>query len=169
MDEPTASLSTSEVDRLKAIVRQLAADGIAILYISHRLEEVVELCQTYTVLRDGYAVAEGAIVGATPDALARQMVGRAIETRGSSAAVGREVLIARGLSAASDAPGAVRDLSFALRAGEIVGLAGIVGAGHTEIARMLFGLEPIGPPARVRRGSKSAAQSLPWPRRCKSV
>ena len=146
MDEPTASLSPSEVDRLKAIVRQLAADGIAVLYVSHRLEEVVDLCHTYTVLRDGRAVAEGRIARATPETLARLMVGRKIETRRASAAaaVGRDVLVASGLTAASDAPGAVRDVSFALRAGEIVGLAGIVGAGRTEIARMIFGLEPIG-------------------------
>jgi len=146
MDEPTASLSPSEVERLKAIVRQLAADGIAILFVSHRLEEVVDLCHNYTVLRDGHAVAEGAIAGATTETLARLMVGRAIELRRSPAAVavGREVLVAKGLTAASDAPGAVSDVSFALRAGEIVGLAGIVGAGRTEIARMIFGLDPIG-------------------------
>ena len=146
MDEPTASLSPAEVERLKAIVRQLAEDGIAILCVSHRLEEVVDLCDAYTVLRDGRAVAEGKIADVTGEVLARLMVGRAIDSGrvGSQAAAGRVVFEARGLSAASDAPGAVRDVSFSLRAGEIVGLAGIVGAGRTEIARMIFGLDPVG-------------------------
>jgi inositol transport system ATP-binding protein len=146
MDEPTASLSPAEVERLKTIVRQLARDRIAVLYVSHRLEEVVDLCETYTVLRDGRAVAEGTISGVTSETLARMMVGRVIDASrvDRGAAPGRVVFEARGLSAASAVPGAVRDVAFSLRAGEIVGLAGIVGAGRTEIARMIFGLDPAG-------------------------
>jgi ABC-type sugar transport system ATPase subunit len=145
MDEPTAALSPSEVQRLHAIVRQLAADGIAVLYVSHRLEEVVALCRTYTVLRDGRVAAEGEVAEVDADTLARFMVGREIESgRQPGSVAGDEILVVRSLSAASDAPGAVRDVSFTLRAGEILGLAGIVGAGRTEIARMIFGLDARG-------------------------
>ena len=145
MDEPTASLSPSEVETLHAIVRKLAADGVAVLYVSHRLEEIVALCHSYTVLRDGRAVAEGEVADVDAEVLARFMVGRAVEKgRQSTNSAGAEVLGVSRLSAAGDAPGAVRDVSFTLRAGEILGLAGIVGAGRTEIARMIFGLDPIG-------------------------
>ncbi|RKP46175.1 sugar ABC transporter ATP-binding protein [Pararobbsia silviterrae] len=162
MDEPTAPLSPSEVARLKSVVRQLSASGIAVLYVSHRLEEIVDLCRTYTVLRDGREVAHGEVAGMSEAALANLMVGRdiAVRTAVRDTAPGPIVFEADGLSAASDAPGAVRHASFSLRAGEIVGVAGIVGAGRTETARMIFGLDPIGAGSMRLDGKPYAPRSV---------
>lgn len=146
MDEPTASLSPAEVEHLKAVVRSLAADGIAVLYVSHRLEEVIDLCDSFTVLRDGRQVAEGPIAGTGIDDLVRFMVGRDLEppSRRAVAETGDIVLDVIGLSTPPGASPAVRDATFSLRAGEVVGLAGLVGAGRTELARMIFGADPVG-------------------------
>ncbi|MQT14954.1 sugar ABC transporter ATP-binding protein [Rhizobiales bacterium Sp-1] len=146
MDEPTASLSPAEVEHLKAVVRALAADGIAVLYVSHRLEEVIDLCDSFTVLRDGRHVAEGRIAGTGIDDLVRLMVGRDLEAPARRAVMetGDVVLDVVGLSTPPGAAPAVRDASFSLRAGEVVGVAGLVGAGRTELARMIFGADPVG-------------------------
>jgi rhamnose transport system ATP-binding protein len=139
LDEPTASLSTHEVDRLFAIVRRTRERGVAILFVSHRLEEVFALCDRATVFRDGRHVVTSATTELTTDTLVRHMVGREVVLFPKEAsAAGDELLVVRGLSDAN----AFRDVSFSVRAGEIVGLAGLVGAGRTEIARVLFGIEP---------------------------
>ncbi|HEX5148757.1 MAG TPA: sugar ABC transporter ATP-binding protein [Candidatus Limnocylindrales bacterium] len=138
LDEPTASLSTHEVERLFTIVRRTREKGVAVLFVSHRLDEVFELCDRATVFRDGRHVITAATAGLTTADLVRHMVGRAVtlfpktETR-----TGEVLLEVRNLSDAD----AFRDVSFSVRAGEIVGLAGLVGAGRTEIARVLFGIE----------------------------
>lgn len=145
MDEPTASLSPAEVERLKAIVRAVAAEGVAVLYVSHRLEEVKDLCHTYTVLRDGRFIAEGALETVAVADLVRFMVGRDLEPPPPRTdRRGAPVLQVSGLAGDPASPRAalVRDVGFTLHAGEIVGLAGLVGAGRTEIARMLFGVDP---------------------------
>ena len=139
MDEPTASLSLHEVERLFSIVRPLRDRGLAVLFVSHRLEEVFQLCERATVLRDGKHVITTSTSALDTANLVRYMVGREVSLfpKASSAAAGEVLLEVRGLTRSP----AFRDISFSLRAGEIVGLAGLVGAGRTEIARALFGID----------------------------
>ncbi|RPE76098.1 MULTISPECIES: sugar ABC transporter ATP-binding protein [unclassified Frondihabitans] len=140
MDEPTAALSGVEVDRLFAVARSLRDQGAAILFISHRFDEVFALCDTITVMRDGAYIATHSASDITVDALVREMVGRDISTLfpKGEAEVGDVVLSVEGLNRA----GVFSDISFDVRAGEIVGLAGLVGAGRTEVARAVFGIDP---------------------------
>ena len=140
MDEPTSSLQGSDVDRLFALIRRLAARGIAIVYISHFLEEVRQIADRYTVLRDGRTVGTGTIGGTTNDQLITLMVGRSAEGLFPTRHPPRDaetVLSVRGLSA----PPRLREASFDLRAGEIFGIAGLLGSGRTELVRALYGLE----------------------------
>lgn len=138
LDEPTASLSAHEVARLFAIVRRLRSRGVSILFVSHRLDEVFELCDRATVLRDGKHVITTAAAGLTTADLVRHMVGRAVSLFPKvEAPVGDVLLQVDGLSRA----GAFRDISFAVRSGEILGFAGLVGAGRTEVARVVFGID----------------------------
>ncbi len=139
LDEPTASLSTHEVERLFTIVRRTRERGVAILFVSHRLEEVFDLCDRATVFRDGRHVVTSATTELTTATLVRHMVGREVALFPKEDSIpGDELLAVHGLSDVA----AFRDVSFSVRAGEIVCLAGLVGAGRTEIARVLFGIEP---------------------------
>jgi rhamnose transport system ATP-binding protein len=139
LDEPTASLSAHEVARLFTIVRRLRDRDVAILFVSHRLDEVFELCNRATVLRDGRHVITTPTTALTTADLIRHMVGRVVSLFPKvDTPVGEVLLEVEGLSRA----GAFRNVSFAIRAGEIVGFAGLVGAGRTEIARVLFGIDP---------------------------
>jgi rhamnose transport system ATP-binding protein len=138
LDEPTASLSAHEVARLFTIVRGLRDRDVAILFVSHRLDEVFELCDRATVFRDGRHVITTATTALTTADLIRHMVGRAVSLFPKvDTPVGEVLLEVDGLSRA----GAFRDVSFTVRAGEIVGFAGLVGAGRTEVARVLFGID----------------------------
>jgi rhamnose transport system ATP-binding protein len=138
LDEPTASLTAHEVARLFAIVRRLRDRGVSILFVSHRLDEVFELCDRATVFRDGRHVITTATAALTTADLVRHMVGRTVSLFPKvDAPVGAVLLEVDGLSRA----GAFRDISFVVRAGEILGLAGLVGAGRTEVARVLFGID----------------------------
>ena len=138
LDEPTASLSAHEVERLFAIVRQTCDRGVAVLFVSHRLEEVFQLCQVATVLRDGRHITTQPTSELTAASLVRYMVGRSVSLFPRSAAeIGKVLLEVRGLHRSGD----FADISFSVRSGEIVGLAGLVGAGRTEVARVLFGLD----------------------------
>ncbi|MGH2535073.1 MAG: sugar ABC transporter ATP-binding protein [Thermomicrobiales bacterium] len=139
MDEPTASLSAHEVDKLFAIVRQLRSRGVAILFVSHRLEEVFALADRITVFRDGARVATARTGELTTEETIRHMVGRRLEALfpKEAAEIGAVVLSVRGLTRS----GAFRDVGFDLRRGEILGLFGLVGAGRTEVARVLFGID----------------------------
>ncbi|HET9918944.1 MAG TPA: sugar ABC transporter ATP-binding protein [Ktedonobacteraceae bacterium] len=139
MDEPTAALSAHEVHELFAIVRQLRERGVAILFVSHRLEEIFELAQRVTVLRDGVRVATAPISELTTEEIIRQMVGRALETLYPKSAVepGEVILDVRHLTRT----GTFEDVSFQVRRGEILGFAGLVGAGRTEVARVVFGID----------------------------
>jgi len=141
MDEPTASLTQKEQHLLFAVARDLRANGVGIIYISHRLEEIFALADRVTVLRDGESVGTNRIGSINETELIRMMVGREIaqiypDTENTTGPV---VLEAHKLSCAA---GGVRDVSFELRAGEILGVAGLVGAGRTELARVLFGITP---------------------------
>ncbi len=163
MDEPTASLSPKEVANLGEIIAQLSRDGVAVLYVSHRLDEVRAFCSTYTVLRDGKAISEGIVKDTTIPLLIRDMAGRDVEIgrSGAERSSGKAVLEVRNL--ASRPHGRVvqrvRDVSFTLHENEILGLAGIVGAGRTETARMLFGLDPIGSGDVLLEGESFAPSS----------
>jgi rhamnose transport system ATP-binding protein len=139
MDEPTAALSLVEVARLFSIVQALRAHGSAVLFISHRLDEVFELCQRVTVMRDGRTVLGQELAGLTPDDLVRAMVGRELGDRvsGGSHVPGKAVLEVEHLTR----EGVFVDISFSVRAGEIVALAGLVGAGRSEVARAIFGID----------------------------
>jgi ribose transport system ATP-binding protein len=140
LDEPTASLPEHEVETLLAAIRRCAADGQTILYVSHRLEEVVALVDDLTVLRDGRVAESRAATGVTTDQLARAIVGRPLERAFGAprAQGGRRVrLEVRGLSGPP-----LRDVSFTVARGEIVGVAGLLGSGRTELLQMLFGARP---------------------------
>ncbi|MGQ0637674.1 MAG: sugar ABC transporter ATP-binding protein [Planctomycetaceae bacterium] len=141
LDEPTASLSDSEVDRLFAVISRLRSQGVGMIYISHRLEELSRIADRITVLRDGRTVATTGAKEWPRAELIRLMVGRELSAvfPKTDVAAGKVLLETRRLSAAA---GKVRDVSLVVRAGEIVGLAGLVGAGRTELARTLFGLTP---------------------------
>jgi rhamnose transport system ATP-binding protein len=141
MDEPTAALAETEAERLLALVGELRASGVAIVYISHRLPEVLRIADRVTVLRDGAAVETRPAAALTQADLIRAMVGRDLDAVFPKRAleIGEVVLAARGLT--SGAAG-VRSVDLEVRAGEIVGLAGLVGSGRTELARVLFGLLP---------------------------
>ena len=138
LDEPTASLSAHEVDRLFTIVRGLRDRGVAVLFVSHRLDEVFELCDRATVLRDGRHVVTAATSEMTTADLVRHMVGRAVSLFPKvESPIGDVLLEVEGLSRGDT----FRDVSFGVHAGEILGLAGLIGAGRTEIARVLFGVD----------------------------
>ena len=141
MDEPTASLSDKEVDRLFRLIGDLKAQGVGIIYISHRLEELPRVADRVTALRDGVLVGTRPMRDVTRGELIRMMVGRELSAffPKSYAPPGEVVLEARGLSCKRTG---VRDVSLHVKAGEILGLAGLVGAGRTELARVLFGLTP---------------------------
>jgi rhamnose transport system ATP-binding protein len=138
LDEPTASLSAHEADRLFTIVRQLRDRGVAILFVSHRLDEVFALCDRATVFRDGRHIVTAKTADLTTADLVRYMVGREVTLFPKAESTpGATLLEVRGLTRGP----AFRDVSFAVRAGEIVGFAGLVGAGRTEVARVLFGID----------------------------
>jgi rhamnose transport system ATP-binding protein len=139
MDEPTAALTGSEVARLFSVVEALRAEGCAVLFISHRLEEIFRLCQRVTTLRDGRWIASEPVAGLTEDDLVRRMVGRDLDELYPKQAtkIGEVALSVRRLTR----EGVFRDVSFEVRRGEIVALAGLVGAGRSEVAQAVFGVD----------------------------
>lgn len=140
MDEPTSSLTLNEVADLFRLVRRLRDEGTAIIFISHRLEELFELADRVTVLRDGAYVGTQPLAGVTRDDLIRMMVGRTITNMfpKQDVQIGEVVLKVDHLTR----PGVFENISFELHKGEILGMAGLVGAGRTEVARAIFGVEP---------------------------
>lgn len=139
LDETTASLTPKEVEELFAIVRRLRDQGCALAFVSHKLEEVFAICDRITVLRDGQKVAELITKESNPAEVIRAMVGRDIETtQSASKEPGKVLLEAKGLSI----PGRIKEVSFQVRAGEIVALAGLVGAGRTDVAHAIAGITP---------------------------
>jgi rhamnose transport system ATP-binding protein len=139
MDEPTAALSGVEVDRLFAVTRTLQAQGSAVLFISHRFEEVFALADWITVMRDGAHVATAPAADLTVDGVIRQMVGRDVASLfpKQETTIGPTALEVKGLSR----KGVFSDISFTVKSGEIVGLSGLVGAGRSEVARAVFGID----------------------------
>jgi len=140
LDEPTSSLAESESRRLFALIESLKRDGVTMIYVSHRMPELFALCDRVTVLRDGQYVGTLDRAEATEDRLVKLMVGRVVERRQPlhlGRALGHIRLEVRNLSV----PPTVRDVSFSIRGGEIVGLAGLVGAGRSETARAILGID----------------------------
>lgn len=141
MDEPTASLSEGETRRLFQLIRELTANGIGILYVSHRLEEILELCTDITVFKDGQAILSTNVSVTSKQALVHAIAGRNIDTNkfseSTSISSSPVVLETRGLSAGRR----VKKVSFSLHRGEVLGLGGLVGSGRTELVRLLFGAD----------------------------
>ena len=141
LDEPTATLTSKEVDRLFDILRRLKARGVTILYISHRLQEIGEIGDRVTVLRDGQLVATRPLAGLTIAEIVHMMVGRSLQGEHAfreDVQVFGEALRVKGLKRDLRSP----EVSFAVAKGEIVGVAGLVGSGRTEMARAIFGADP---------------------------
>ena len=150
MDEPTAALSENEVEQLLRIIRELKAQGISIIFITHHIEEALKICDRVTVLRDGHLVGTENIKDITLDDIIRMMVGRSLSDlfqRKAAHSHGDVVLRVNNLSRRGNPrdPNAImlRDISFEVRQGEILGIAGLVGAGRTELARAIFGVDKI--------------------------
>lgn len=139
MDEPSAALTPREVERLFVIIRDLQAKGIGIIYISHRLDEIFEIADRITVLRDGRYVGQEPIANVTRRRMIEMMVGREIENEfpREDHEIGQVRLQVEGLCRGDD----VRDVSFTVRSGEILGFTGLVGAGRTEAMRLIFGAD----------------------------
>jgi len=139
MDEPTAALSGVEVERLFAVARSLRDEGRGLVFISHRFDEVFALCDVITVMRDGEYISTDPIASTSVDQIVARMVGREVADLfpKTPATIGEPVLEVQELTSS----GVFHDVSFTVRAGEIVGLAGLVGAGRSEIARAIFGVD----------------------------
>ncbi len=139
MDEPTSALTDREVEDLYRIVRQLKAEGKAILFISHKFSEIFAICDYYTVLRDGQYIGEGRIDRSSEDEIIRMMIGRSLDQLYPDHVPnwGKEILRVDSLSQL----GAFRNVSFTLREGEILGLFGLIGAGRSEVVRTIFGVD----------------------------
>ncbi|MDX6749184.1 sugar ABC transporter ATP-binding protein [Geminicoccaceae bacterium 1502E] len=151
MDEPTSALSEHEVGKLFSIVRSLRARGLGIVFVTHRLDEVMALCDRFTVLRDGEPAGSGQVADTGVDGLVRLMVGREVERlfrhRTAARAPGEVALRVERLSRQRDPANphatSVEEASLEVRHGEILGIAGLVGAGRSELARAIFGADPI--------------------------
>ena len=139
MDEPTSSLSGEDTRKLFSAIRRLREQGVTVIYISHFLEEIQEIADDYTVLRDGESVASGAIKDVTLQDIVTGMVGRSLDEMfpGTPHKIGDVIFSARDIQR----PPRVRNVSFDLHAGEILGIAGLIGAGRTETLRAIFGLD----------------------------
>ena len=157
MDEPTSSLTQVDAENLFRVIARLKARGVSVIYISHFLEECQRVCDRYTVLRDGESVGSGAMATARLDEIIRLMVGREIAEIYPRAASepGAPVLELKNLAGETKP----RAVSLTLRAGEILGIAGLVGAGRTETLRAVFGVDEIAGGAVIVGGAESTRSS----------
>jgi ribose transport system ATP-binding protein len=158
MDEPTAALNDAEIEELFAIIRQLRAEGVGIVYISHKMDEILRISDRVTVMRDGETIDTLQTPETDIATIIRLMVGRMLEDNsrpmvGSASA--ETVLEVRGLKRGS----VIRDVSFKLNRGEILGFAGLMGAGRTEVARAIFGADPLDAGEILVRGKKVRIRS----------
>ncbi len=159
MDEPTSSLSVSESERLFELLAHLKQRGITVIYVSHRMEEIFRLCDAITVLRDGRHVVTEKIADTNRDRVIHQMVGREVvfqTPQHLGRELGEELLRVENLSS----PGKFENVSFTLRAGEVLGFAGLVGAGRSEVAQAIFGLDPAATGKVFVRGKELALGSV---------
>ncbi|AMO99152.1 ABC transporter family protein [Collimonas arenae] len=142
MDEPTAALNNAEIDDLFRIIRQLQEHGVGIIYISHKMDELRQISNRVTVMRDGQYIATVPTVGTPIDTIIGMMVGRQLDNSGPEVpdtSANDVVLEVKGLTRGA----AIKDVNFSLRKGEILGFAGLMGAGRTEVARAVFGADAI--------------------------
>jgi rhamnose transport system ATP-binding protein len=158
LDEPTASLSQDDADNLFRVMRELRADGVGMIYISHRLEELHAIADRVTVLRDGTTVATREMGDVNKEQLIQMMVGRELASvfPKRSVPLGDTVLELRGVGCRE---AGVADINLTVRAGEIVGLSGLVGAGRSEVARTIFGLTPADAGEILVRGTRVHIES----------
>jgi len=159
MDEPTSSLQREDVKRLFGLIRKLRSERLSVIYISHFLEEVREIADSFTVLRDGKSVATGEIASTTDEELITQMVGRPVENLfpRRSAEIFEDtdtILEVKDLAA----PPSLQSASFQLRRGEILGVAGLMGSGRTQLVRAIFGLDEAQSGTIVLKGKASSAR-----------
>jgi ribose transport system ATP-binding protein len=158
MDEPTSSLQRADVALLFNLIRKLRSEGFSIIYISHFLEEVREIADRFTVLRDGRSVATGEIASTTDEDLITQMVGRPVQNlfpcRARPAHEADAVLEVKDLTA----PPGLRQASFALHRGEILGIAGLMGSGRTQLVRAIFGLDEASSGTIILKGKTCSAR-----------
>ena len=169
MDEPTASLTQKEQHLLFAVVRDLRASGVGVIYISHRLEEIYALADRVTVLRDGESVGTNPVDAMSEASLIKLMVGREVSSiyPVAESEPGSRVLTLKNLTCAA---GGVHDVNLEVRAGEIVGISGLVGAGRTELARILFGITPAdngeillnGEPVKISSPQEAVAHGIAY-------
>ena len=156
MDEPTSSLTEKEVDMFFPIIERLKAKGITVIYISHKLDEIYRLCDDVTIMRDGQVTGNAAVQDITRDKIIELMVGRSLDMEypPRTAKPGEPILEVKNLSRRQQ----LKDISFTLHRGEILGFAGLVGAGRTELAEAIFGADPAdageiilnGTPVKIR-------------------
>jgi ABC-type sugar transport system ATPase subunit len=140
MDEPTSSLFGDAVERLFGLVRELKERGVAIVYVSHKMDEIFRLCDRVTVLRDGQTIGTSDIASTTPAEVVRQMVGREVSTSERPQRVAGDDVV---LAVENLRTPKLQDISFELRRGEVLGIAGLVGSGRSALGAALFGLDPI--------------------------
>jgi len=159
MDEPSSSLSATETAELFRLVRELKARGITLIYVSHRIEELFAICDNITVLRDGHHVATESIARTTPQRVVTQMIGRELLIAAPNhltRPLGDECLRVTALSS----PQKFSNINLSVRAGEIVGIAGIVGAGRSEVVEAIFGLDPAATGSLAVKGKSLPLGSL---------
>lgn len=169
MDEPTSSVSDTEVDNLFRVIRELKSQEVGIIYISHRLEELPQVADRVTAMRDGVVVGTRSMVEFSRADLIRMMVGRELSSvfPKTTVPIGAPVLEVEGLGCSASG---LRNVGFTVRSGEVLGLAGLVGAGRTELARILFGLTPAdsgeihvrGRPAIIRSPAQAIAHGIAY-------
>ena len=158
MDEPTAALNNQEVADLFTIIRQLKEEGVAIVYISHKMDELKQIADRVTVMRDGQYIATVPMASTSVDTIINMMVGRQLESMDTQVpdTSGNEIMLeVRGLTRKT----AIRNVSFHVRRGEIVGFAGLMGAGRTEVARAVFGADPLDTGEILVRGKSVSIKS----------
>lgn len=166
MDEPTSALTDREIRMLFEIMKELTDSGVSLVYISHRMEEIFEICDRITVMRDGVSVATSSIKETSFDEIVKQMVGRELEDRYPERypKYGETVLEVNGLTRS----GVFEDIGFSVQEGEILGISGLMGARRTEIMRALFGIDPYdrgeiiinGNAVSIKNPSDAAKQGL---------
>lgn len=156
MDEPTSSLFDDAVERLFALIRSLKGRGVAIVYVSHKMDEIFRICDRATVLRDGKTIETLELGQTTPREIIRLMVGRDVQltTRGERRGTGEVVLAAEGLTTDK-----LKSVSFELHRGEVLGMAGLVGSGRSELGAALFGMDVLRSGSILRRGQPVKARS----------
>lgn len=165
MDEPTSSLTTNEIEKLFSIIKGLKENGITIIYISHKLDEVMAICDSVTVMRDGHIIDTKPVSETNNPEIISKMVGRPVDMKypkRSSVALGDVVLEARNVSCA----GFVKDVSFSLKKGEILGIAGLVGSGRTELVESIFGARHLQGGEIFVHGKRTRIRSTADGKRC---